>query len=1616
MKKNLVVLLSLLLLAAVLVQAQAPPVIVTFAGGGPNNLPALASPLNRVYAVAADANGNFYIVGDANRVYKIDSGGTMTVFAGNGKSGSAGDEGPAVDAEFDSPWGIAVDKQSNVVYIADTSNSVIRKVTPDGIIHHLAGRDGFYCYNGDGPAASTCLGLPWGLAVDGQGNLFVAEAGNNLVREITTDGMLHTVAGSRGNNGNGGFSGDGELATLALLNYPKAVAVDSHGNIFVADSNQRVRMFTVGGNISTVAGSPSPDPDPDYPGRYLGAYGGDGGPAAAAQFNDPHSLVIDANDNIFVADWGNNLVRGFSVGGDIQTVAGYIDPNSGQPWGGYSGDGTATSVELSYPAGLALDNSGNLLIADSANYLIRRVTSGFMTTVAGNRTLEFGGDGYPATQATLTNYAGYFSQTFPRVAIDNSSNLFISDSANNAIRKVDAATGIITTIAGQGLLGWGTYGGDGGLAVDAYLNNPRGLVFDGNGNLFFTDFRNNVVREIDTNGYIQTVAGNGSCGYADGDDATQAQLCSPSGVAVDQDGNLFIADSENCVIRKVSPPDNMGLRAITTVAGKYSAGQCGIWPGNNQGGPNNLTGDGDSATNATLAYPLAVAVDKQNNLFIADSWNNVIRRVDTTPEHIITTVAGTGSDSTGVSGGDAKSTSIHTPADLAVDDAGNIYFAEIGSHYVREVLASDGTLQTIAGVGIPDFYGDGGPAIAAALDNPSGLALDRATGNLYIYDGVIGRVRRVSLPAQQPGPQISISPGPVSFGNQLVGTSSDFQLLAISNSGTAQLLVNPLSGWFFPANPGDFTYTWDNSAGWCGLNQTVALDPGQSCMLRVRFVPQAPGLRSITVQITDNAPGSPHSLTLTGVGTISLEGALSISPASLNFGSQTVGTTTVARTITLTNLGGTTWSPNTIGPGANTINDFTMTGGSCITSGSVLVPGANCTVDVTFSPWLAGSRSGSITITDDSANNPYTVSLNGAGVLPNGVLAALPAGISPMRIAVNSNTNKMYVANSQSPFVTVIDGNSNSASNVDVGAPTSRVVVNGETNKIYFTGTAVPYFVLVMDGRDNSTTRLDFQNRPTDVVVDAVRNKIYVPVDTGGSPENYVAVIDGASNSMTSILLGGMPLYAAVNPVTNKIYVTMYFGNRVTVIDGAAGAVTATVNAQDSPFWVVVNPVTDNIYASSWNDGTSVTAIDGGTNTPTTITTGKNPNALAINTVTNKIYVANSSDTTITVINGNDNSTQTVDVGTSPFYVAVNEITNQVYVGNSEDKTVTVVDGATNATSLLPADRPWPVAVNPVTNTIYVGNRRAASGAMNGNVFVIQGPAAPAPLTVTANEQTMTYGSTVPVLTYTVTPSMPLDTPPICVSTATSSSYVDTYPTAITCSGASKAGYSISYVPAPMTVTKAELTIIFNDATKTYGQTLTFAGTEFTTSGLVNGDSVHGCTLTSPGAAATAPVSGSPYAITFSSGAWGSVGLSNYHNTYVSGTLTVTKAALTITAKSSNKIYGDVVTFAGVEFTTSGLINDDAVNTVTLTSAGTVATAVVSPYSIVPSNPVGTGVGNYAINYINGTLTVNKRELTVTANNLTKVYGQADPVYTVGYGGFVNGDTSSVVGGAPVSR
>ena len=516
-------------------------------------------------------------------------------------------------------------------------------------------------YSGDGGFATNAQINADGLVVDGLGNVYIADT-NSVVRKVTpATGIITTVAGT----GIPGFSVDGGPAASAELDQPRGVAVDGFGNLYIADTGRIRKVAAATGIITTVAGNGNYTTDP---------HSGEGGPATSAALF-PARVAVDGSGNLYILSL--DVIRKVAVAtGIITTVAGTGGTGS-------SGNGGPATEAQFAAQDLAVDGSGDIYIADGSGDVVRRVTAatGIITTVAGSGATGYTGDGGPATSARLNGVSA--------VTVDGAGDLYLADFYNFVIREVPAATGIITTVAGNG----SAYYLDNGVqATNAQLVYPSGVAADGVGNLFIADTINNVIdRVAAATGIVTTVAGNGTGGYAgDGGPATKAELNGPTSLAVDGSGNLYIADSANSVIRKVTTATGI----ITTVAG-------------------------NPALSLRLNGPQGVAVDSSGNVYIADTNNDVIRKV-AAATGIITIVAGNGAEGYAGDGGLAINAELGGPTGVAVDDSGSLYIADLNTNVIRKVAAATGIITTVAGNGSAGYSGDGGPATNAELQKTCG--------------------------------------------------------------------------------------------------------------------------------------------------------------------------------------------------------------------------------------------------------------------------------------------------------------------------------------------------------------------------------------------------------------------------------------------------------------------------------------------------------------------------------------------------------------------------------------------------------------------------------------------------------------------------------------------------------------------------------------------------------------------------------------------------------------------------------------------------------------------------------------------------------------------------------
>jgi uncharacterized protein (TIGR03437 family) len=707
--------------------AGAQSTLKTLLGGIPDGLQALSSTLNTPSAAVSDGAGDIYVaLKGAHVVIKLDKSGMAWLVAGSGSSGSAGDGGPAKSATLNTPTGLALDSGGNL-YIADSAAHRIRRVGTDGVITTVAG-NGKSGYAGDGgAAASATLNSPSAVAVDAAGNLLIADTGNHEIRKVTADGQISAFAGV----GIKGYVGNGSAATSARLNYPAGVAADKAGNVYIADTgNNWVRLVTPDGTISLYAGV-----DTTSSSGPFGIGGGDPTLAVNVSLGSPTSLAVDQSGNLYVVESATYRIRRISAGDHISYFA-------GTGTSGFSGDeGLARFAELNV-LGVAVDSSNNVVIADGISNRVRtvNVSSGIIDTIAG---------------VGLATYD-------VRGLVANGNAVFFSDDTCHCVRKLDTSTGVVSAVAGNGQAG---FSGDTYRASTASLNTPRGLALDKAGNLYIADSQNHRVRCVyASDATIDTVAGNGTADtQGDGYWATSAELNEPVAVAVDTSGNLYIAERSGHVVREVGSDGK-----INTVAGTGTAGA-----------PSAETG---VAVQQPLRYPQGLAMDSQGRLLIADTQNNRIRRLNS--DGTITTVAGTSTSGSTGDGGAATSAKLTGPQGMAMDTAGDLYISDTGNNKIRRV-GTDGNITTVAGMSSKGFTGDGSPATAYALNGPVPIITGSGC-NVVIGDTGNQRMRQLT-----PAVDYTITSVPAGLSVVVDGSTVVTPVLLSFQAGTHHTVQTP---------------------------------------------------------------------------------------------------------------------------------------------------------------------------------------------------------------------------------------------------------------------------------------------------------------------------------------------------------------------------------------------------------------------------------------------------------------------------------------------------------------------------------------------------------------------------------------------------------------------------------------------------------------------------------------------------------------------------------------------------------------------------------------------------------------------------------------------------------
>jgi len=857
---------------------------------------------------------------------------------------------------------------------------------------------------------------------------------------------------------------------------------------------------------------------------------------------------------------------------------------------------------------------------------------GIISTVAGNGNGTYNGDGIAATASDISAWG---------VVVDSAGNLYIADTNNQRIRKVSASTGLISTVAGNGTYG---YNGDGIAATSAELANPTGVAVDGAGNIFIADLVNNRIRKVNAStGLISTVAGNGTQGYnGDGIAASSAELYGSFGVAVDSAGNLYIADSANSRIRKVSVSSGL----ISTVAGNGTGG---------------FNSDGIAATSAELNGPNGVVVDSSGNIYIADY--NRIRKVSTSTG-LISTVAGNGTGGYNSDGIAATNAELYNPIGVAVDSAGNIYIGDASNNRARKVSANTGLISTVAGNGYSNgnqggYNGDGITATSADLNHSSGVALDSA-GNLYIADIYNSRIRKVSA-----------STSGLSFASTAVGsTSSDSpQTVTLWNNGnTALTLPIPTSG-NNPSIASNFTL---NSTGGtaCPLIGSTAssagtLATGASCTLPISFAPTAAGTISGSLVVTDNSMNGsnvtqtislggtatstsqtitftpPSSPVIYGVSPITLSASAS-SGLYVTFSVLSGPGTVSGSTLTVTGVG-------TIVVAANQAGNTNYTAATQVTR-SIVVNQATQTITFTAptSPVTYGVSPITLVATGGASGNAVVFSIVSG---PGTVTGSTPTvtGVGTVVVAANQTGNTNYSAATQVTQSIVVN---QAAQTITFTAPTSPVTYG-----------VAPITLVATGGTSGIAV-------------------VFSVVSGPGTVSNTTLTITGVGTVVVAANQAGNANYAAATQVTRSI-----------VVNQAAQTITFT--APTSPVVYGVSPIT------------------------LVATGGASGNAVVFSVVSGPATVSGS---TLTI------------TGVGTVVVAANQASNTNYAAATQVSQSITINQASQTITFTPPNSPVTYGVSPITLSA------SASSGLAVTFSVLSGPG-----TISSSSLTITGVGTVVV-------------------------------------------------------------------------------------------------------------------------------------------------------------------------------------------------------------------------------------------------------------------------------
>jgi sugar lactone lactonase YvrE len=719
-------------------------VVTTFAGP--------EAGFSQPMSIVSDASGNLFVTDRANNlIRKITPEGKVSKFAGTGNYGDSND-GTGTQAGIFDPWGITIDGAGNL-YVVENSISKIRKITPSGVVTTIAGSGSRGAADGIGALAS--FSYPSSIVADFYGNLYIADTYNNLIRKVTPGGVVTTLAGS-GNNDN--IDGTGKAASIGN---PIWLTIDGSGNLYTSDgSGLRIRKITAAGVVTTVTNTSL--------GHNAITYLGSG------------SLCMDASGNLIVGDLNNHLVSRFSLTGyniipalpagfKFDGATGVI---SGTPQyvaikpltfkvTGYNAVGsnsTNVSFTVGYPAApqISYPTKQTFTVAALVTPILPANSGGGVPEIGYGKTSTFAGSGaYDAVDGSSTT-ASFSSPT--GLTFDAAGNLYVAQQGNPKIRKV-TPDGTVTTYAGTGGFGHGD-----GPATSAEFNEPINIVFDSKGNLFVTESTSHVIRKI-SGGQVTTFAGiHDYAGHVNG---YNAQFNTPWGLEIDKDDNLYVADRENNVIRKITPAgfvsDFVGSGTVGYVNGKGAA--------------------------ASFNHMNSLKFGNDGNLYVADSRNNVIRKV--TPDGTVSTF--TGSGNVGSQDGPATSASFNSPTSIAKDGFGNFYVTDYISNLIRKIT-TDGTVTTVAGNGQKATVDGAGKT--ESFNNPVCLVVAPDNNSLYVSDYGGNVIRKVELFGYTINKQLPDglffdgATGKISGIPSVASPATDYTITAINAGGSSSSVIN----------------------------------------------------------------------------------------------------------------------------------------------------------------------------------------------------------------------------------------------------------------------------------------------------------------------------------------------------------------------------------------------------------------------------------------------------------------------------------------------------------------------------------------------------------------------------------------------------------------------------------------------------------------------------------------------------------------------------------------------------------------------------------------------------------------------------------------------------------